>query len=289
MKYPFASRFVLLATIAISTIHEGIAVPFPGLASPAIAIQHQRKIEDDSSSTELHVDNEGNLYSSPTKTTHQHQHQHQRRDLYLYQLRGGEIFVDNEGNLFTPRGVLTSSAKKAAVAPIPIVFVQGQSRGQSRDQSRGRGALSKDLPSPTEALRGGSNNHNIGCLSVDQEGNLYATTPPSSGSGSCSSSALVSLRGGSLCVDREGNFYSPRNPETETANQQQGPAGKSHRCRRQPRNSIGDGDGDAAGPVLLAKNRLPKKTDAGGSKPKKPSASNNPMAFISYNNALMET
>jgi len=247
MKYPIASHFVLLATIATSTIHRGIAVPCPGLASPAI---HQRRKSNDvseSSSTELHVDNEGILYSSSTTSTSTSTSKMATaptRRRSFNQLRGGEIFVDNEGNLYTPRKVLPSSAKKAAPAPAP----------------------SQDVPSPTEALRGGSKNHDIGGLSVDPEGNFYATATPScAGAG-----ALFSLRGGSLCVDKEGNFYSSRNPEV-----QQGPV--VHRRRRST--------GISAGPVLLAKNRLPKK------KPKKPSASNssNPMAFIGYNNALMET
>jgi len=249
MKYPIASRFVLLATIATSTIHRGIAVPCPGLASPAI---HQRRKFNDvseSSSTELHVDNEGILYSSSstsTSTSTSKMATAPTRRRAFNQLRGGEIFVDNEGNLYTPRKVLPSSAKKAAAAAAVA-------------------APSKDVPSPTEALRGGSKNYDIGGLSVDPEGNFYATATPSfAGSG-----ALFSLRGGSLCVDREGNFYSSRNPEV-----QQGPV--VHRRR--------SSSGISAGPVLLAKNRLPKK------KPKKPSASSsNPMAFIGYNNALMET
>ena len=163
------------------------------------------------------------------------------------QLRGGEIFVDNEGNLYTPRKVLPSSAKKSAVVAAP----------------------SKYIPSPMESLRGGSKNHDIGGLSVDPEGNFYATAMPScAGSG-----ALFSLRGGSLCVGKEGNFYSSRNPKV-----QQGPVGNRHR----------NSSGDSVGPVLLAKNRLPKKTAA--SKLKNPSASSsNPMAFIGYNNDLMET
>ena len=255
MKYPFASRFVLIATIATSTIHRGIAVPCPGLAS--LAIQHRRKINDDSesSSTELHVENEGNLYSSSstlTSTSTSKMATASTKRRAFNQLRGGEIFVDNEGILHTPRKVLPSSPKRVAAAI---------------------SAPPKEVSSPMESLRGGSKNNDIGGLSVDPEGNFYATATPScAGSG-----ALFSLRGGSLCVDREGNFYSSRNPEV-----QQGPVGNRRR----------NSSGNSAGPVLLAKNRLPKKTSASGSgsKPKKPSAScSNPMAFIGYNNALMET
>lgn len=216
MKYLFASRFVLLATIATSTIHRGIAVPCPGRASPAI--QHRRKINNDSesSSKELHVDNEGNLYSSSsilTSTATSKMARASTKRRAFNQLRGGEIFVDNEGNLHSPRKVLPSSPKKVAAA-IAIA------------------APSKDIPSPAEALRGGSKNNDIGGLSVDPEGNFYATATPScAGPG-----ALFSLRGGSLCVDREGNFYSSRNPEV-----QQGPVGNRRR----------NSSGNSAGLVLL--------------------------------------
>merc|ERR1712232_1114499 len=93
---------------------------------------------------------------------------------------------------------------------------------------------------------------------------------------------LFGLRGGSLSVDNEGNFYTPRHEipkkaPTTTATSYQG-------SRRLPRK-----DNETEDPVVLTDRRLLKKP-VKGQKTKKPwMGTDDPMAFIGYNNALMET
>jgi len=255
MKYTAINHILFFASIAISTIHTGLAVPRPGPASKAL-LEHQRRTRDQSSSSfGLLVDREGNLYS-PRITKEGSQRKDSARALSL---RGGEVFVDNEGNFYTPTE--QQEVRQVKAQPEEVV--------------------SPKTPSSV-ALRGGSHgNHLLGGLSVDSEGNLFATqdkasaTPPST-----ASSSALSLRGGSLCVDNEGNFYTPRRVEEPRQS-------RLSSNRRLKTNGTND-------EVLLTQNRLSKKiapTDSSSTraKPRKSLTADDPMAFIGYNNALMET
>lgn len=265
MKYSSINHILLFASIATSTIHTGSAVPRPGPASKALLQhEHQRRTRDhshpSSSSFGLLVDSEGNLYS-PRITKASSQRKYSSLQDRALSLRGGEVCVDNEGNFYTP--------------------TQQQKVAQAKDLSEE--VLPRKTPS-SFALRGGSHgNHIMGGLSVDSEGNLFATQDKA-----VSSSAL-SLRGGSLCVDGEGNFYTPH--RLERVQQQEEDQVRLSSNRRLKSNGIDDA-------VLLTQSRLSKKissTDSTSSsstttraKPRK-SATADPMAFIGYNNALMET
>jgi hypothetical protein len=172
MKYTPSFRIALLASMAST----GVALHRPGPASlveiPLYRQQQQCQPDDSlvsrASSLQqglLDVDREGNLYYVASRETASEkaavpQRRQQRRDSVprALALRGGDLSVDNEGNLYTPRG--------RATKPAPTAI-----------SSRGRSAHSAS--SKTDGLRGGSHNHNLGRLSVDSEGNLYAT-PPSS-------------------------------------------------------------------------------------------------------------
>jgi len=264
MKYTSINHILFFASIAISTIHSGLAVPRPGPASKAL-LQHQRRTRDQSSSSfGLLVDREGNLYS-PRITKEDSQRKDSSLQNRALSLRGGEVYVDNEGNFYTPteqQEVPQVKAQPVEVAP-------------------------RKTPS-SFALRGGSHGNNfIGGLSVDSEGNLFATqdttslsaTPPST-----ASSSALSLRGGSLCVDNEGNFYTPCRLEQAEEPRQT----RLSSNRRLKSNGTND-------EVLLTQNRLSKKialTDDSSStraKTRKSLTADDPMAFIGYNNALMET
>jgi len=173
--------------------------------------------------------------------------------------------VDGEGNFYTPKD--TSATVTA--------------RNNLRDDTSSSSPLSRTKTSastyPSRILRGGSNNHNIGGLGVDIEGNLFATQGRASATPSSSAAALL-LRGGDLNVDNEGNFYYPRFPAVKK------PAITSYRRR------------GAHDTVLLTKKTTTAVSNSNSSgscsdtvKTKKPSSQDDAMAFIGYNNALMET
>lgn len=263
MKYSNAIHTIFFAAIAASPIHTVFAVPRPGPASKDLPPQQRRTREDSHShspsSFGLLVDREGNLYSP--RTTKETAQKNQGKNLAL-SLRGGEICVDNEGNFYTPAPQQVASQTKTL-----------------RDE-----APSKKTPSSV-ALRGGSHDNNfLGGLSVDSEGNLFATQGKASLSDTpeTASSNALSLRGGSLCVDNEGNFYTPRSLDQG----KEGRQGSLPSNRRLQSNGTEDA-------VLLTKSRVSKKissTVSGSSaKAKKSLTANDPMAFIGYNNALMET
>jgi hypothetical protein len=250
MKYSNAIHTIFFAAIAASPIHTVFAVPRPGPASKNLPPQQRRTREDSHSSPSfgLLVDREGNLYSP--RTTKEAAQKNQGKNLAL-SLRGGEICVDNEGNFYTPAPQQVASQTKTL-----------------RDE-----APSKKTPSSV-ALRGGSHSNNIlGGLSVDSEGNLFATQGKAS---------ALSLRGGSLCVDNEGIFYTPRSLD-QVKERRQGSLPSNRRLQS-------NGTEDA---VLLTKSRVSKKISSAVSgssaKAKKPLTADAPLAFIGYNNALMET
>mmetsp|Transcript_14958 Transcript_14958/g.37659 ORF Transcript_14958/g.37659 Transcript_14958/m.37659 type:complete len:256 (+) Transcript_14958:142-909(+) len=255
MKYSNAINTIFFAAIAASPIHTVFAVPRPGPASKNLPPQQRRTTREDSHSTPsfgLLVDREGNLYSP--HTTKETAQKNQGKNLAL-SLRGGEICVDNEGNFYTP-------------TPQQVVSQVASQTKTLRDE-----APSKKAPSSV-ALRGGSHSNNIlGGLSVDLEGNLFATQGKAS---------ALSLRGGSLCVDNEGIFYTPRSLD-QVKERRQGSLPSNRRLQS-------NGTEDA---VLLTKSRVSKKISSAVSgssaKAKKPLTADAPMAFIGYNNALMET
>lgn len=263
MKYSSINRILFFTYVTSSTIHTGLAVPRPRPASKA-SVQQQRRTRDGSESSSsfgLLVDREGNLYSPRTSKTNAQEKETSVQNRAL-SLRGGEIYVDDEGNFYTPTPEEVPASKAL------------------REQT-----LPRKVPS-SFTLRGGSHgNHILGGLSVDAEGNLFATQEKRSLSATPSkaSSSALSLRGGSLCVDNEGNFYTPRHLDrVEEKHQQKLPSN-----RRIKTNGTDD-------VVLLTKNRLSKKispSDNGSSraKPRKSLTADDPMAFIGYNNALMET
>jgi len=160
MKYTPSFRIALLASMATT----GAALHRPGPASlTEIPLHHRQQQQcqpDDASLPQglLDVDREGNLYYVASRETASEAAAADPQRQRALAIRGGDLSVDNEGNLYTPRGRATKPAPRAIA-------------------SRGRTAPSAS--SKTDALRGGSHNHNLGRLSVDSEGNLYAT--PSSG------------------------------------------------------------------------------------------------------------
>ena len=253
MKYSATAHILLLVAISASSIPTGLAVARPGPASKLLQAKTRGTSEASSStSTGLLVDQEGNLYSP-----HITKKEAQRRAIFC--LRGGGLCVDNEGNFFTPRDTSDIATPKNTL----------------RDETTSRKKTTPSVPAcPSSILRGGSNSHTIGGLGVDTEGNLFAT-PGSAllSKTSTSNAAALSLRGGELCVDNEGNLYTPRlvqkpKPQTLASN----------------RRVQGEGAHDS---VLLTKNRLTKKSSATsrGKTKKSPES----LAFIGYNNALMET
>lgn len=177
-------------------------------------------------------------------------------------LRGGDLYqpklcVDNEGNFFTPQGAAhRPEAASTTPATPPTAF----------------------SATPAESLRGGSRNsnqHNFGGLSVDSDGNLFAAPLTATSS----TASLCGIRGGALEVDNEGNFYTPRQVLFE-----QRPKLGYQGSRRLPRKDNCE-KGDA---VVLTDRRLHKKNVK--AKTQKPwIGTDDPMAFIGYNNALMET
>lgn len=255
MKYSAAAHILLLAAIAASTIPTGLAVTQPGPASKLLQSKTRGGSQTSSStSIGLLVDQEGNLYSPHITKKESH-----RRAIFC--LRGGGLCVDNEGNFFTPRDTSAIAVPKNTL--------------RDETTSRKKTTLSAP-PCPSSVLRGGSNSHTIGGLDVDAEGNFFAIPGSAflSKTSTTANSAALSLRGGELCVDNEGNLYTPRQvekPKLQTL------AGN--------RRVQGEGAHDT---VLLAKNRLTKKSASRGKTHKKPSREES-LAFIGYNNALMET
>jgi hypothetical protein len=252
MKYYATAHILFLVAIAASSVPTGLAVARPGPASKLLQAKTRGSSEASSStSTGLLVDNEGNLYSP-----HVTKKNTQRRAIFC--LRGGGLCVDNEGNFFTPRDTSEIATPKNTL----------------RDETASRKKTTSSVPPcPSSVLRGGSNVHTIGGLSVDIEGNLFAT--PGSAVLATPNSAALSLRGGELCVDNEGNLYTPR--------QVQKPKPQALASNRRVQS---EGAHDT---VLLTKNRLTKKSSATTSRGKTKKSPEQALAFIGYNNALMET
>lgn len=254
MKYSATAHILLLAAIAASSIPTGLAVARPGPASKLLQPKTRGGSQaSTSTSTGLLVDQEGNLYSP-----HITKKESQRRAIFC--LRGGELCVDSEGNFFTPRDTSDVAIPKNTL----------------RDETTSRKKTTSSAPPcPSSVLRGGSNSHTIGGLGVDTEGNLFAT--PGSAflyKTSTTANTALSLRGGELSVDNEGNFYTPRQIEKP----------KPQALASNRRVHV-EGAHDT---VLLTKNRLAKKSTSRGKTNKKPSREE-ALAFIGYNNALMET
>lgn len=286
MKYTSAIHMALFGSIVASTIHSGFAVPRPGPASKGIPHQHQQR-KTESSLIGLKVDKEGNLYS-PRRTT---KIDVQRKEDSLHTalavcLRGGEICVDNEGNFYTPSGLSSLSTATAAFPTIRDIS------SRSHQHKHPFSSLLVSYSPPTGTLRGGCHNHihKFGALCVDSEGNLFAATQRGSGSSVWST---FRCRGGGvgLSVDNEGNFYTP----TTSSRQQAAPLHRVVTTTLQGNRRLRINGTDD--PVLLTKNKLRKKptisasTSSHGQTKKQPSegGDENPMAFIGYNNALMET
>mmetsp|Transcript_3532 Transcript_3532/g.3712 ORF Transcript_3532/g.3712 Transcript_3532/m.3712 type:complete len:294 (+) Transcript_3532:117-998(+) len=180
------------------------------------------------------VDNEGNLYSSPSSSTTL------IASAALSKIRGGGVCVDNEGNFYSSRSVAvalpqeqeqiqrsqpsslaaadhrrtilassksslsashsSSSTSKTAIPASSSGAKQGQV-GFGRRQT----SSTPFFRSPTPPIRGGELKNNmknrIGDLCVDQEGNLYSSLSTLRGGGNGGGS-------GGLCVDNEGNLYA---------------------------------------------------------------------------------
>lgn len=178
-------------------------------------------------------------------------------------LRGGDLYqpklcVDNEGNFFTHQG---AAHRPEAASTTPATPPTASST------------------TPAERLRGGSRNNNqcnFGGLSVDSDGNLFATPLTATSS----AASLFGIRGGALEVDNEGNFYTPR----QVLFEQRPKVGYNQGSRRLPRK----GNYEKDDTVVLTDRRLPRKPVK--AKTQKPwTGTDDPMAFIGYNNALMET
>jgi len=176
------------------------------------------------------VDNEGNLYSSPSSAS--------ASTLIvsaaLSKIRGGGgVCVDNEGNFYSPRSqpqqeqiqrpqqpslasanhrqtILASSKSSASRSSTSKTAIQASSGAKQGQLGLGRRQTSSSpfFRSPTPPIRGGElknnmNQHRIGDLCVDQEGNLYSSLTTLRGGGNGGGS-------GGLCVDNEGNLYASR-------------------------------------------------------------------------------
>jgi len=174
------------------------------------------------------VDNEGNLYSSPSSAS--------ASTLIvsaaLSKIRGGGgVCVDNEGNFYSPRSqpqqeqiqrpqqpslasanhrqtILASSKSSASRSSTSKTAIQASSGAKQGQLGLGRRQTSSSpfFRSPTPPIRGGElknnmNQHRIGDLCVDQEGNLYSSLTTLRGGGNGGGS-------GGLCVDNEGNLYA---------------------------------------------------------------------------------
>lgn len=264
------SSSVLLTTFSIvCALHAGLVL---AVTSPRLPVSHaiareNHYIPSSSSLGMLGVDEEGNLVwkshtderATPEDTTKSH------LGSVVSSLRGGDLCVDGEGNFYTPRRPAAASKASADLASKP-----------EPDES---------LPVlPTEGLRGGSHEMQGG-LRVDSEGNLFFSRGgPSEEFGPRAAALASTLRGGALEVDNEGNLYFGRQQEPQPTPQHQQPheepLAMTSNGRRRSRNTH---DPHA---IVLAKN------DSSKDKPKKNIGVNNndsPMAFIGYNNALMET
>jgi len=101
----------------------------------------------------------------------------------------------------------------------------------SSNKSTTSTASSKLTPT-AEQVRGGGNSvieKQFGeGVCVDNEGNLYSSSSPSSASTLIASAVLSKIRGGGICVDNEGNFYFPRSAVAAPLQQEQ------ERSRSQP-------------------------------------------------------
>mmetsp|Transcript_3533 Transcript_3533/g.3714 ORF Transcript_3533/g.3714 Transcript_3533/m.3714 type:complete len:301 (+) Transcript_3533:117-1019(+) len=179
------------------------------------------------------VDNEGNLYSSPSSSTTL------IASAALSKIRGGGVCVDNEGNFYSSRSVavalpqeqeqiqrsqpsslaaddhrrtilasskssFSSSHSSSSTSKTAIPASSGAKQGQV-GFGRRQTSSTPFFRSPTPPIRGGELKNNmknrIGDLCVDQEGNLYSSLTTLRGGGNGGGS-------GGLCVDNEGNLYS---------------------------------------------------------------------------------
>mmetsp|Transcript_34097 Transcript_34097/g.38359 ORF Transcript_34097/g.38359 Transcript_34097/m.38359 type:complete len:303 (-) Transcript_34097:151-1059(-) len=181
------------------------------------------------------VDNEGNLYSSPSSFSAS-----TLIAASALKVRGGGVCVDNEGNFYSPRSqpqqeqiqrpqqpslasanhrqtILASSksshssSSTKTIIPASSGSKEGQlGLGLGRRRKTSSPSLSPSFRSPPP-IRGGElknnmnnkNKNRIGDLCVDQEGNLYSSLSTLRGGGNGGGS-------GGLCVDNEGNLYASR-------------------------------------------------------------------------------
>mmetsp|Transcript_17491 Transcript_17491/g.20035 ORF Transcript_17491/g.20035 Transcript_17491/m.20035 type:complete len:303 (-) Transcript_17491:143-1051(-) len=178
------------------------------------------------------VDNEGNLYSSPSSFSAS-----TLIAASALKVRGGGVCVDNEGNFYSLRSatvaapqqeqdqiqrsqpsslvaanhrrtILASSKSSASRSSTSKTAIQASSGAKQGQLGLGRRQTSSSpfFRSPTPPIRGGElknnmNQHRIGDLCVDQEGNLYSSLTTLRGGGNGGGS-------GGLCVDNEGNLYA---------------------------------------------------------------------------------
>lgn len=217
----------------------------------------------------------------------------------------GTLGVDEDGNLVwcqepTPQAQpvglasATATSRSLFLGHVVAALRGGDNASGDRcaDRLSFRGKPQAQV-SPTEVLRGGSRvPRRGGGLRVDSEGNLFFSAEENNADKnrhgrSAAAVAAADLRGGELRVDGEGNFYSARQQPLEEAPSLMAKTAGLRRSRGV------NHDSDA---VVLAKNRGQKiraspindnkqrKTNGG-----KDDGNENPMAFIGYNNALMET
>lgn len=263
----------LLLTIAVSRIAETNAITRPqnSFLSP----------ETRGAASGLSVDEEGNLYSSLTRKTSLFQSSrtvsHRRKGASIESstpkqtravsieaassLRGGDLCVDDDGNFYS------SSVNQ---------------RASSKDKSslrQGRAFRDSSSSSPvTDILRGGAEvNDRSGDLCVDEDGNFYSSSKPSSASVTRS----LKLRGGSLMVDIEGNFFSP---EPVVGRRR---VGKSSGIVSTHRRKGEFNRGLETNRVLLVKDKLIKKQESMKAKESSSTAPCRQVAFMNCNNSAM--
>ena len=218
-------------------------------------------------------------------------------------LRGGEtgtnlLRVDREGNFYTPRRPTATKASPAVPSSPSVEALRGGSH-HSRAGSLLADSEGNLYYSPTAGivtdLRGGA-------LCVDEEGNFYSgpsqeddeerAVVARQGPGRWSAAAVLaaSLRGGELRVDNEGTFFFARQPPPPS------PPTAPTTGRRRSR-----GGTDDSGAIVFAKNDVLSSRQHGKKIRNKALKSKingssgggggteSPMAFIGYNNMLMET
>lgn len=251
MKVSSFSRVNFAATLSIlCALHTG---PVLAITSPRLLPSHEIHRQEVGS---LGVDEEGNLLwcinegSSEAEVASATSKQPSWSSL-LKGIRGGDLCVDGEGNFYSPRQQETSVASTITEK-----------------------AATPNLPlSPTtEALRGGSHPREaVGQLQVDNEGNLFYSGPTQA------ADAATNLRGGDLSVDNEGNFYTPRPAAPEETPMVLARRGGGH---NDDHDAVVLAKNEGSKKIHPTKNKAPKKTNFGDE---------NPMAFIGFNNALMET